>query len=113
MKRRQAKGNSEGGQHLAAMETELFRELAALVEHCAVRKYEDGEPRQSGWITLKTSGAAWVLQVKDPDSCCSFTAIADTLDKAFSTANLLLACEEAPWEPDTFLAKMNAPKKSK
>lgn len=101
----------KAGKHLAAMETELFRTLLPLSEHCSHREYEDGSPREPGWFTIKTNGAAWCIQVKDPDTACSFTAVGDTIDKALETAALLLACDEAPWEPDTWLAQAKAKKK--
>lgn len=97
--------------HLAPVESNYFSQLLALVEHCAVRKYDDGDLREPGWFTIKTQGAAWVVQVKDPDSCCSFSAVGETLDKALETAVLLLGCEEAPWEPDTFLSASKARRK--
>lgn len=100
-------------QHLAAVESALMAQHMALVEHMALRKYDDGSDREPGWITVKVTGAAWVVQVKDPDSCCSFTAVADTIDKAIDTANLLLACDEAPWEHDNWLAKAKAEKNKK
>jgi len=90
--------------HLAPMETELFKEQLPLVEHTAMLQYEDGTSRQPGWFTIRTSGAAWVITVKDPDSASSFSVVAKTLDEAVGTASLLLACEEAPWEPDAWLA---------
>jgi len=67
-------------------------------------QYEDGTPRVPGWITIKTQGAAWQVQVKDPDSCSSFAAVGPTLDQAIETAALLLACDDAPWEADKWLA---------
>lgn len=91
--------------HRADVASNLFTQHMALVEHMALTQYDDKSPREPGWITIKTNGAAWVVQVKDPDSATSFTAIGDTLDKALDTANLLLSCEEAPWEHDTWLAK--------
>lgn len=111
MKKRAPLTGTNGAKHLAAMETELFSRLMPLVEHCATRQYDDGEPREPGWFTVKTQGAAWCVQVKDPDGSCAFTAVAETLDKAFETAALLLACDEAPWEPDAFLAAAKARKK--
>jgi len=103
MKKRSAKVGTEGVKHLAALESTIFSGLLPLVEHCAVRQYDDGDSRETGWLTIKTSGAAWIVQVKDPDGACSFSAVADTLDKALETAALLLSCDEAPWEPDRFL----------
>lgn len=111
MKKRQAATAAGGAKHLAAMETEIFGQLMPLIEHCALRQYDDGEVREPGWVTIKTQGAAWCVQVKDPDGACSFTAVAGSLDKALETAALLLACDEAPWEPDAFLAASKARKK--
>lgn len=99
--------------HLAGVESEVFRGLMPLVEHCSLRQYDDATARETGWITIKTQGAAWVVQVKDPDTCSSFTAVADSLDGALSTAALMLASEEAPWELDKFLQAMQASKKKK
>lgn len=112
MKKKSAKVGAEAGKHLAAVESTIFQGLMPLVEHCAIRQYDDGDPRDPGWLTVKTQGAAWVIQVKDPDSGCSFAAVADTLDKALETAALLLSCDEAPWEPDRFLAANAKKKKS-
>lgn len=99
--------------HLAAMETGILHDVMPLVEHCALRQYEDGSEREPGWVTIKCTGAAWVVQVKDPDTACSFSAVADTVDKALETAALLLAADEAPWEPDQWLARQRAEKKKK
>lgn len=114
MKKRIAKGVLAGdAKHLAPVETNRFSDLLSLIEHCAVRKYDDGDPREPGWITIKTQGAAWCVQVKDPDGAVSFTAVGGTLDQALETAALLLACDEAPWEPDRFLAAQQQQKKKK
>lgn len=99
--------------NLAALESELFRDHLALVEHCCCLQYEDGSPRQPGWVMVRTSGAAWQVVVKDPDSACSFTVVAKTVDEAFESAALLLGCEEAPWEPDAYLAQSQARNKKK
>jgi len=111
MKKKAAKGGAENVKHLAPVETKIFGELLSLVEHCAIRQYDDGDTREPGWITIKTQGAAWVVQVKDPDSAASFTALGSSLDQALETAALMLSCDEAPWEPDTFLAAAKARKK--
>lgn len=99
--------------HLAAMETELFKEHMPLVEHCGMLQYEDGESRMPGWITLRTNGAAWQCSVKDPDSGCSFTTTGKTLDEVIGVASLLLGCDEAPWEPDAWLTAAKARAKKK
>lgn len=90
--------------HLAPVESTIFEGLLSLVEHMCLMQYEDGSPRLPGWVTVKSQGAAWAVQVKDPDSCTSFTAVGPTLDSAFETAALLLSCDDAPWEADRWLA---------
>lgn len=104
MKRRSAKTGPTADKHLAALESTVFGGLLPIIEHCALRQYDDGEAREPGWVTIATSGAAWTVTVKDPDAAVSFRAVADTLDKALETAALLLSCDEAPWEHDRFLA---------
>lgn len=103
MKRKNAPSGEGAGKHLAALETDLFSDLMPLVEHCALTQYDDAGARETGWLTIKTQGAAWVVQIKDPDSGMSFTSVAETLDKALQTAALLLSCDEAPWSPDQWL----------
>jgi len=105
VKKKTAPKSDTMARHIAAVETNLFGQLLSLVEHCCVTKYEDGDPREPGWFTVKTQGAAWTVQVKDPDSGNSFATCAETLDKALETAALLLACDEAPWAPDAFLRR--------
>lgn len=111
MKRKGVPAEATMANHLAAVESNYFSQLMALVEHCAVTKYDDGESRLPGWFTVKTQGSAWVVQVKDPDSCCSATFVGETLDKALETAVLLLGCDSAPWEADSFLAQAKARRK--
>jgi len=111
--KRVKKDSASPVKHLAAIETDLLREQLALVEHCSCLQYEDGEPRQPGWFTVRTIGSAWQCVVKDPDSAMSFTTVGKTLDEALGSAALFLACEEAPWEPDTWLASARAKQKKK
>ena len=99
--------------HLVALETEYFRDLMPLVEHVAMLQYDDASPREPGWFTVRTSGSAWQVVVKDPDSACAFTVTAKTLDDALGTAVLLLCSDEAPWEPDTYLQASKARQKRK
>jgi len=99
-------GTANGPSHLAAVESDVLQKFPALVKHCCVTRYEDGEPRKPGWWTVKTMGSAWVVQVKDPDSGLSLSATQQTIDDALALADLLLSSEEAPWEPDPFLKKM-------
>jgi len=77
--------------------------LMGLVAHCADIKYDDGQARQPGWITIKTMGSAWVVECKDPDTTAVLRVVQATLDDALALASVLLESEEAPWEQDKWL----------
>jgi hypothetical protein len=98
-------------QHLAAVETNVMNTLPNLVSHCCVTRYDDGTARRPGWWTVKTQGTTWIVQVKDPDGCCGLSAMAQSLDDALALADLLLGADDAPWEPDPFLADRRPGKK--
>lgn len=100
-----ASGGSSMARHLAPVESNILDKLPNLIAHCAVTKYEDGDPRKPGWVTVKTMGAAWVVEAKDPDACARLTATADTLDNALVLVDMLLGAEEAPWENDPWLKR--------
>lgn len=116
MKRRVAASGGEGKEpisHLAAMESTTLEGHFNLIEHCASLRYDDGKPRTPGWITIKTMGNQWVVQVKDPDGCCGLQCLAPLLDDALAAADLLLSTHDAPWEHDEFLQRKADDKKKK
>lgn len=97
--------------HVAAVETELLGQCPNIVAHMAVTRYDDGKPRQVGWVMLKTVGVTWVLEAKDPDSGCRLTAVAGTLDDALVTLDALLGADDAPWIADQWAQKGGKGKK--
>lgn len=103
MKRKTVSSGGADERHLVPMESEVLRDHLAIIEHLAVVKYDDGEPREPGYLTIRTQGRAWVADVKDPDSGCSFRAVASTIDELLETVQELLATEDAPWEADKWL----------
>lgn len=112
VKRRQPSAEVGTVLHLAAVDSTIFGKMLPLVQHCTHTQYEDKTPRKPGWMTIKTMGAAWVVELKDPDSCSRLTVVQQTLDDALTLASVLLESEEAPWEPDPWLKQANAKKKS-
>lgn len=115
MKKKSAHTGSspDGPLHVAAIESDVFTKLGGLVAHCAELRYDDGTSRKPGWFTVKTLGAAWVVQVKDPDSACGLTLTAQTLDDALALADLMVSADDAPWEPDPWLKRQAASQKKK
>lgn len=113
MKRRSAPQEDKGVLHLAAVESDYFCKLRPLVNHCCHTQYEDKTPRKPGWWTVKTMGSAWIVEVKDPDSCSRLVVVQQTLDDALTLASVLLESEEAPWEPDPWLKAAESKNKRK
>lgn len=112
MKRRDPASSKSDAQHLASCESVLFSKLHPLVAHCCCTKYDDDTARKPGWWTVKTMGSAWVVEVKDPDTCSRLVVVQQTLDDALALASVLLESDEAPWEPDPWL-KANEAKQNK
>jgi len=113
VKKRKQGAEPTAASHLAAVESAVFGKMHALVAHCAATRYDDGDPRKPGWITIKTAGSAWIVEAKDPDTSSKLTAIQPTLDDALALLSLLLEAEEAPWEHDQWLAAAAAKAKKK
>ena len=90
----------------------LLSKLKTLVLHCCSTSYDDGSPRQPGWITIKTRGATWQVICKDPDGAASLEVEGKSLDDTLSLANELLGSENAAWAPDPYL-QSRKPKKRK
>lgn len=111
MKKKTSSSPAGTERHLADMQTALLKGHLPILEHCAFRQYDDGDPRDPGWVTIGTNGSAWVVTVKDPDACVSFKVVGATIDQALDTAALHLACDEAPWEHDRFLEDAKKKKK--
>jgi len=97
-----------GPEHLAAMETRVFGALPNIIAHCGVVRYEDGTPRQPGWVTVRTLGGAWQVTAKEPDAQCQLVSVANTLDDALAQLDLLLGAEDAPWEVDPWARRQGA-----
>jgi len=89
--------------HLAAIESVMLTPVPNIVAHLAVTRYDDGTPRQPGWLTVRTEGVSWKVIAKDPDGQCSLTAIAQSVDDALALMDLMLGAEDAPWEPDRWM----------
>jgi hypothetical protein len=100
MKKKKAAADSPSGRHVAPLESVVLGRHHSIVAHCAVTQYDDGDSRKPGWITVRTMGAAWVIEVKDPDTCQLMRVVQATLDDALTMLALLLDSEDAPWEPD-------------
>lgn len=113
MKKRKPSGEAAStAVHLAAVESVVFSKLHPIVAHCSATKYDDGDARKPGWVTIKTMGSAWIVEAKDPDTCCRLTVVQSSLDDALALLSLMLEAEEAPWESDPWLKQQGSRKKS-
>lgn len=112
MKRKRAVTEEAGGVSAASVATTMLGKHQGLIEHMAVRRYDDGQPRTPGRMMLETVGSMWKLTLKDPDTRQQLFVLAATIDDAITMAALLCEAEDAPWEPDPW-AKDLGPKKSR
>jgi len=112
MKKKRKASDTPQAKHLAAVESNVFKDLLSLVEHCAVTQYEDGDSRKPGWFTVRTFGSTWQIEIKDPDTLQMMRVTQPSLDDALMLAALLLSSEDAPWEADTW-AQQQAKKSKK
>jgi len=102
-----ATGGPAGGlTHIAPLESVLLSAQHAIVKHMAICKYDDGEARKTGWITIRTQGAQWQVTAKDPDAGAQLVVVGQTLDDAIALLDTLLGAQDAPWEPDPFAKQM-------
>lgn len=113
VKRRKAPEVGGQHKHLAPMESNVLAKCHALIAHCAATQFDDGTPRKPGWFTVRTRGAAWEIEIKDPETCSRLVVIQQSLDDALALATVLLDSEEAPWEADPWLAKAAGAAKKK
>lgn len=112
MKKRVVRTDGTSGPvHLAPMESNYLTQIQPIVAHCATCRYSDGSPRRPGWITVSTAGSSWVVTAKEPDAAAQLRVTAPTLDEALEMLACLLDSEDAPWEPDRFLASEGKKKK--
>lgn len=112
MKRKRAVTEEAGGVSAASVATAMLGKHQGLIEHMAVRRYDDGTPRTPGRVMIETVGSMWKMTLKDPDTRQQLFVLAATIDDAITMAGLLCEAEDAPWEPDPW-ARDVGPKKSR
>lgn len=113
IKKRTKAADGGNASHLAPMESNVFAKCHALVAHCAATQFDDHSPRKPGWFTVRTRGSAWEIEIKDPETCSRLVVIQQSLDDALALATVLLDAEDAPWEPDPWLARSQAGSRKK
>lgn len=105
--------NGEAPIHLAAVETEVLRSFPQVIAHLTHIRWDDGTPRQVGTVTFRTRGAVWTAEARDFDSCARLVVSAGSYDDALVLLDQLLGSEDAPWEPDIYLAERRGQQKKK
>lgn len=112
MRKKSPRTTAPGTQaHLAPVESTILSQHHSIVKHCCVTRYDDGDPRQPGWISIKTVGGVWQIEAKDPDTTQFLRVQQPHLDDAITLLALLLDSEDAPWEFDSWAAQQKNRKK--
>jgi hypothetical protein len=93
----------------------LWPKLPAIREFLHATAYEDGTPRQPGYLTVRNKVTGIEVTLYDPDSGTRLPCRGRTLDEALTLTEQLLGVEEAPWESDRYLMEqiMKLSKKKK
>lgn len=94
--------SKDGPAHLAPIDSQVLSRWVVLLQHLAVIRYDDGEPRQPGKVFVETMGSAWKVVITDPDSCGKLQVVGQTPEEALDLACLLLDADDTPWEADPY-----------
>lgn len=113
MKRRQAARPGDTVVPALPSTSTLLPKLPALREFISATAYDDGTPRTPGYFTVRNRVTTYEVTVYDPDGAARLSGRAPTLDGALSLVEQLLGVEEAPWEPDRYLAEQAAKSRPK
>lgn len=113
VRRVKAETAKEMPDHFADPAPGMLHQIPALVAHCSMVKYPDGEPRMPGRFAVFVDGAEWCVRVSDPDSLMSFTAKAPSVSDALLLAELWYTGDKCPWAPDSYMRELAARKKKK
>jgi len=113
MKRRRSEVTQDSGVAVASLDLKKLVEFLPIVQHLAVRRYDDGEPRTPGVITLRTIGSLWQAMCKDPDTRQEMPVVAQTFEDLLYLTAATLDAPDAVWQPDPWAEKMFAQKKKK
>lgn len=84
---------------LASLDSKALQMYPAIVDSIGLLQYEDGSPRQPGYLGVWVQGSAWVTRITDKDAEATLTTEGKTLDEALELLNLMLGADDAPWEP--------------
>jgi len=112
MKRKRQVSEQVGGVASASLATKTMEACVPVLQHLAVRQYDDGAVRTPGSLLIRTVGSMWQCIAKDPDSRQQLLVLAASFDDAMLLLSMMLEAEDAPWEPDPY-ARDTGPKKSK
>jgi hypothetical protein len=88
---------------MASQDNVTLSKFPEIVAHLSQCRFEDGTPRQTGTVTIRTQGTLWKAEARDFDSGARLVAVANSLDDVLALLDLLIGSDTAPWEPDRYL----------
>lgn len=94
-------------------ESKLFAKLPLIREFLSATAYDDGSPRQPGYLTVRNRGGSYEITAYDPDAGLRAAVRAMTIDDTWAALELLLGAAEAPWETDHYLMDQLLKKKKR
>jgi len=89
-------------------ESTALKKYPTLCEWLSATTYEDGSPRVPGYFWFTNRCIAFEVTLFDPDQCVKMPCLGRTIDEALACAETHLRAEDAPWQPDPYLAERKA-----
>lgn len=89
-------------------ESAALKRFPTLCEWLTATTYDDGSVRVPGYLWFSNRGIAFEVTLFDPDACVKMPCLGRTIDEALACAETHLRAEDAPWQPDPYLADRKA-----
>lgn len=86
-------------------ESKVLGKLPTLVAFLRDTVYEDGSPRQPGYIWFTNRWSSYEVILFDPDSCSKLAVNGPTIDDTLALAEASLRAPDAPWQLDQYMVE--------
>jgi len=93
--------------------SKVWAKYPLLSEFMTSTSYDDGQPRQPGYATMRNRTHCLEYTLYDLDSAQRISVIAPDLDSVHAAAEAILGADAAPWVPDDYLQSLLNKKKKK
>jgi hypothetical protein len=98
----------------AAAPVGQWRKLCPVVaEMLSDPTWDDGEPRATGWVSIRSRAGKWYVELLDPNYLRMLTVEVDLPEQALPGLEAALTASAPPWRPAEWLSKFQVQKRKK